>query len=208
MKTRPRGFTLLEQMVVVALLALLIGLAVTVLQPCLVEWGIVQDRSDMERSSTLAGERIRREWLSSTKASLTVLASPPAFSFLVPADAVGSAYDPLNGTPMWDHYVIYFLDATHHILFRKLWPAPVGDVPVPPLGETLPSTTAHPLSAAELALVCSTSNGTERPVATLVDGIAVSTDAAAVVLEMQLSVQTRRGVDHLTRRLAVHMRNP
>lgn len=201
-----RGLTLLEQMVVCGLLSLVLALAFSVLQPCLVDWKILQDRSDMERSASLAGERMSRDMTCSSADSLTVIDNPPAVSFLVPSETGAQGYDPVNGTPMWDHFVIYYLDASNQILYRKTWPGPGGAV-IPPYNYTLPSTTVFRLSTAELQLAATTTNGSERRFVTLIDGLQVQTDAQVTVLQMQFSVQTRRGTDHLTRRVALRMRN-
>lgn len=195
-----------EQLVACGMLSLVITLSVSVLQPCLVDWRILQDRSDMERSSSLAGQLMSRELRASTASSMTVLTTPPAVSFLAVSTTTSQEYDPLTGEPLWDHFVIYYVDVPNQILYRKFWPGN-NRAAIPPLPYKLPSTTAAQLSAAELLLVCTTSNGSERPFARLVDGLDVQSDAVATVLQLHLSVETRRGKSQMVRRIAIQLRN-
>ncbi|HXE73521.1 MAG TPA: prepilin-type N-terminal cleavage/methylation domain-containing protein [Candidatus Nitrosotenuis sp.] len=201
---RVGGLTLVEILVALAVGGLALLLASQLLAPATRIWRINQARSAVEQTSIVLETRLVREILPSTADSVTTLASPPALSFLTPG-----GYDERTGRPIWSGFVIYCLDRDNRILYRKLWPNPDLPVQEPPLPYTFPTEEAVQLTPEELERVCTTCNGTERPVAYSITGFTAELESAQGLLTLaaRYASETSLGLELRSRSLQLHMRN-
>lgn len=208
--TARRGFTLIDQLVVAGLLALLLTLTAQVLAPCLSVWQRSRTRSDLDQSARMLEYRLAEELRRSTAESVTVLAGElPAISFLSTRPASGTSYDGVTGRPIWTRVVAYYLDAPNRVLYRKEWPNPrLGISQVPALPYTLPTTTPLRLSEAELALLCTTANHTEQRASYHVSELSATVPSyGRLDVDLRLLTESRSGPESLLRSVVLRMRN-
>lgn len=207
---RRRGFTLLENLVVVSLTVLLLTLTWQVLSPSLRIWKINQARADIEQTGQVVEYKMAHELLQTSSSSVTIrTADPPAISFLGFDAASSGGYDQNTGKAVWRKFVVYYLDTENHILYRKEWPNTSLAVQVPVLpGYPFPTQKTPALSQSELQQICSTENGTEKRAAYYVLALNASNPSGGPFqLGLQLTEEDDSGVELALRQVDLHLRN-
>lgn len=204
-----RGMTLLETMVATTLLTLLLGLSYDILNPALQVWKVNRAHADAEQSGTLLEYKISKELVASDESSVTIQSNPPAVSFMsFGTDTTSGGWDTSTGKPQWQKFVIYYLDTSNHILYRKEWPNSSLSVQVPMLGYTFPTTTASPMSATDLLALTSSENYTEKPAAYYVYGFSATISAPQdIKLFIQLTANDGDATQTITKQVQLQMRN-
>ncbi|CAN0324267.1 unnamed protein product, partial [Phaeothamnion confervicola] len=141
MKRRRRGVTLVEILVAMTLFSMATGMALDLLKPALSIFHLDQTQARLDETSLILGRKMQSELLASRLDSVTV--STHAIAFLS-----GSSFDPSTGRPIWEEFVIYYLDNGN--VCRKTY-QPTG----------LPSTKTLRLTNTQLTQALMTPNGSE-----------------------------------------------
>ena len=100
---RRSGVTLVEILVAMSLFSMATGMALDLLRPALSIFNVDQTQARLDETSLILGRKLQAELLASRLDSVTV--STHAIAFLS-----GSSYDPSTGRPIWEEFVIYYLD--------------------------------------------------------------------------------------------------
>lgn len=211
-----RGFTVAELLITMALVLLLAGLAFKLLVPAVAVWKATQAQATLEETALVISSKIVRDVERSTPATVTpITPADPTTGLQAVAfastgeDGSADSYDPSTGLPLWQFYVVYYVPAGRHDLYRKLWPVPwlpaASQAPPVPAGMTFPSSVPAPLTPGLLAQVCATRNGTERSLGTCVDVFGVSVLANQNgVLSLHVSTPSARGRAFIDRSQEFH----
>jgi type II secretory pathway pseudopilin PulG len=166
---RRRGFSLAETLVSMSIVILVLTMTADILTPCMHVWSANQNRASAEENGLLLGRNMRREISASHLQSVTYRsAEPTALSFLSSEGAAPNpqmGWDGSTGKPLWRKFVIYYVEASTHRLYRKEWPNLQSATQVPALSVALPSLTVSALPNETLRNICLTTNGSEHVVA-------------------------------------------
>jgi hypothetical protein len=136
-------------LLVLGLFGVASDIALQMVSPCMTIMSTDQTQARLDQTSMVVSMKLERELLATSLNSVSAQGS--ALSFLA-----GQGFDPLSGAPIWQQYVIYYLNAS--TLYRKT--AVI-------LG--LPSTQVMRLTPVQLGMEAATPNGTEAVVAQKVE---------------------------------------
>lgn len=199
----PRGVTLIEAMVTLCLLGFVLAIGWQVLAPNLSVWDRSRARADVEQNSLVLQNRLALDLRASDAASVTILASPPACSFVETDDS--ASYDPDTGRPVWQKMIVYMLDTANHVLYRKVYSIPSSSLLA---GLSLDPSGVPQFSQSALSQQVSAENGTEQTVGSYVTAFAVSLPVNQLLhVQVGFTFPTGNGSETASRTLDVRMRN-
>jgi prepilin-type N-terminal cleavage/methylation domain-containing protein len=138
---REKGFTLVETLVAMALLAMVITLVASVLIPALHSWSRNDARSQASQALVVLAARLRREALASNPADTVCTASTLS---LVSAESDSGLQWNGCGCLLWEKQLVFYLSGTNAMLHEVDFPQPTS-CPVLPSG-FVPLTTDHVLA--------------------------------------------------------------
>lgn len=195
----PRGMTLIEVLVTLALLAILTGLVAVMLLRAKTAWQASTARASARQDLQEISWRISRELQGSSGIFLTdgAPSNLAAFSFVSAVGPSGRFVTDAEGAPAWQRHVVYYLVPGTTRLLRKEIPRDFAASP----------TMLRALTPAELAAAC---DGQGRLLSPRVDSLRLSPQpgGATAILE----IQARQGSAHggqesLGRRLPILLYN-
>ncbi|NMA26491.1 MAG: type II secretion system protein [Burkholderiales bacterium] len=195
----PRGMTLVELLVTMAVLAILTGLVVVMLVRAKTSWQASTTRAAVRQELQEISWRISREVQASSLTFLTDggASGLQAFSFVSAVGPEGRFLTDDQGSPAWNQQLVYYLVPGTTRLLRKEIPR---------------NFTANPeqlraLTPAELAAAC---DGQGRLVSSAVNRLRLTpqTDSQTAVLEVQAQgTSAHGGQERLGRRQTILLYN-
>lgn len=120
------AFTLLEILVVFTIFGLLLTGIFAVFTMGLSAWNKTSAKNELLQQTQITNIRLARELEKSTSASLSADTPLGVVAFLSAMNDDGRFVHDAGGSPEWQKYVIYYLDATEQIVYRRELPLPIG----------------------------------------------------------------------------------
>lgn len=195
----PRGMTLIEVLVTLALLAILTGLVAVMLLRAKTNWQASTARAAARQDLQEISWRIAREVQGSSRSFLTDggPSGLQAFSFVSAAGPGGRFMTSEEGAPAWQSHVVYYLvPGTTRLLRKEI-----------PRNFTASPTLLRALTPAELAAAC---DGQGRLLSPRVDSLRLipQPGGATAILEIQARQGSAHGgQERLGRRLPILLYN-
>lgn len=160
---RSTGLTLVEVLLALTIFSILLSAIFFIFRFGLSAWHKTTTKNELLQQSQILNVRLSRELQRSSLSSLSSNPVAGVVAFLSPLDSDGRFVLDTQGRPDWQEYVVYYLNKTEHVVYRRQVPLVAGAaerrVPTP-IEDYNPGSGALALSAY--------ANG-GRPVARFVD---------------------------------------